>query len=285
MYNKGMQKVIVNFTPTGMIPTKDMTPHVPITPSEIIEQVHEASDLGITLVHLHTRTGSGQPNYRAATYQKIIDGIKTHCPELVICVSLSGRKFGEFEKRSEVIELRPDMGSLTLGSLNSPKVAITNSPEMIQRLAEKMEDYGVQPELEAFDAGMINYGKYLIKKGVLKPPYYFNLIFGMISNAQADPAYIGLAIRDLPDCLWSLGGVGDSQLRVNTLGIAFNGGVRVGLEDTIYYDADRRTLATNMSLLRRIHHIIKLFDREVMTPQEFGKKGFYNEQVRDIGAL
>ncbi|MFW5803780.1 MAG: 3-keto-5-aminohexanoate cleavage protein [bacterium] len=162
-----MKNLIINFTPTGMIPTKKINPNVPISPSEIIEQVHEASEIGITLVHIHTRTKNGNPNYKASTYQKIFNGIKKYCPELVICASLSGRTFKDFKKRSEVIELQPDMGSLTLGSVNSPKVAIMNSPQLIHKLALNMQQYGVKPELEAFDSGMINYGKYLIKKKIL----------------------------------------------------------------------------------------------------------------------
>ena len=273
-----MHNLIINFTPTGMIPTKEMTPFVPLSPSEIIEEIHQAYELGITIVHLHTRDKNGKPTYKASTYQKIIEGIRKHCLDLVICTSLSGRTFGEFKKRSEVIELKPDMGSLTLGSLNSLKVAIMNSPDMIKKLVFKMDEYGVKPELEAFDSGMINYVKYLIKKSILKPPFYFNLIFGMIANAQADLSYIGLAIKDLPEnSYWSLGGVGDFQLRVNTLAIAFGGGVRVGLEDNIFYDRQRNKLAKNIELLKRIHDLAGIFERPIMDSKTFGNLGFYNK--------
>lgn len=272
-----MDKLIINFTPTGMIPTREMTPYVPISNSEIIEEVHKAYTIGITMVHLHASTKDEKPNHKASSYEKIIDGIKKHCPDLVICASLSGRDVTEFEKRSEVIELKPDMASLTLGSLNSPRVAIMNSPEMIKKLAEKMDNYGVTPELEVFDDGMLNYGRYLIRKGILHPPFYFNMILGMIANTQADPAYMSLIIRDLPEnSLWSMGGVGNHQLPVNTFSIMYGGGVRVGLEDNIYYDKKRTVKATNIKLIRRIHHMSKIFEREIMSPSEFGNLGFYN---------
>ena len=111
--------LIVNFTPTGMIPTKQMTPHVPVTPSEIAEDVHEAVEIGITMVHLHAREeASGEPTYRAEVYGRIIEQVRRFAPDLVICVSLSGRNFPELEKRSEPLQLsgalKPDMGSLTL---------------------------------------------------------------------------------------------------------------------------------------------------------------------------
>jgi uncharacterized protein (DUF849 family) len=89
-------KLIVNFTPTGMIPTKEMTPHVPVTVSEIVEDVHEAWEIGITTVHLHARDETtGEPTYRAELYGDIIAGIRKFAPELVIGVSLSGRNFKE----------------------------------------------------------------------------------------------------------------------------------------------------------------------------------------------
>ena len=115
--------LIINFTPTGMIPTKDMTHHVPINVSEIIEDVNAAFELGITMVHLHARDEStGEPTYRAEVYRRIIEGIRKFSKELIICVSLSGRTFKEFEKRAEPLQidgdLKPDMGSLTLSSVN-----------------------------------------------------------------------------------------------------------------------------------------------------------------------
>ncbi len=119
-------ELVINFTPTGMIPTKEMTPHVPVSPSEIIEDVHEAYELGITMVHIHARDKvTGEPTYKAEVYEEIILGVRKYAPELVVCVSLSGRNWSEFEKRSEPIQLtgkaKPDMGSLTLSSLNFNK--------------------------------------------------------------------------------------------------------------------------------------------------------------------
>jgi len=106
--------LIINFTPTGMIPRKEQTPHVPVSTDEIIEEVHKADELGITMVHLHARNNDGNPTYKADVYDKILSGLRKHCPDLVLCVSLSGRDFPEIEKRSEVLQLKPDMGSLTL---------------------------------------------------------------------------------------------------------------------------------------------------------------------------
>ena len=277
--------LIINFTPTGMIPTKEMTPHVPVAVSEIIEDVHRATEIGITMVHLHARDEkTGEPTYISDVYARIISGIRTFAPELIICVSLSGRNFKEFEQRAEVLQLdgdlKPDMGSLTLSSLNFNHIASINSPEMIQSLAREMKEKGILAELEAFDAGMINYVKYLESKDLLQSPHYFNLLLGNIACAQADLLHTGLMIRDLPShSYWSLAGIGNTQLMMNSIAIASGGGVRVGLEDNIWFDTQRTKLATNHSLLERIHGLAIANERKLMTPAKLRgllnlKKGF-----------
>lgn len=271
--------LIINFTPTGMVPTKRDSPYVPISPAEIIEQVHEAYEIGITVAHIHARHPDGSAAYEPDLYQEIFTGLRKHCPELVICASTSGRVFAEFEKRSAVLELEPDMASLTLGSLNFPRQASVNAPETIERLAEKMMRFGVNPELECFDAGMINYAKHLIGKGLLKAPFYFNLLLGNIATAQADLLQVALLTRALPSgAWWSLGGIGASQLRANMLAILEGGGVRVGLEDNLWLDAGRTQPATNAALLKRIHELAAFFERAVMPSAVFGRLGFYNKR-------
>lgn len=264
--------LIVNFTPTGMIPTKEMTPHVPITVEEIIEDIHQAVDIGITMVHLHVRdAATGKSTYRAEVYGKIIEKIRSFSKDLIVCVSLSGRNIKEFEKRAEVLQLegdlKPDMGSLTLSSLNFNRVASINSPEMIQRLAHELKSRGILAELEAFDAGMINYAKYLEHKGILEPPHYFNLLFGNIACAQADLLHVGIMICDLPEnSYWALAGIGDFQLKMNSIAIVSGGGVRVGLEDNIWFDKARTKLATNSDLLKRVHRLAEASERKIMSP-------------------
>jgi 3-keto-5-aminohexanoate cleavage enzyme len=266
--------LVVNFAPTGMIPTKTMTPHVPVSVTEIVENVHEAVEIGITMVHLHAREErTGEPTYKAEVYEAIIGGIRSFSQDLVICVSLSGRNFQEFEQRAEVLQLdgpvKPDMGSLTLSSLNFNRVASINSPDMIMALAQEMKTRQIVPELEAFDTGMVNCARYLQKKDLIGPPFYFNLLLGNIACAQADLLHAGIMIRDLPaDSTWSLAGIGDSQLCMNSLAIAIGGGVRVGLEDNLYYDPARMRLATNSDLLRRIHTLAQANGRTVMAPRD-----------------
>ncbi len=270
--------LIVNFAPTGMIPTKEMSPYVPISISEIVEDVHQACELGITMVHLHARDPDhGAPSHQAELYARMIGDIRKYAPELVVCVSLSGRSASEFERRAEPLQLegnlKPDMGSLTLSSVNFNKEVSVSSPLMIMRLAEEMRRSGILPELEAFDAGMINYAKYLERKGLLRPPHYFNLLLGNVSCAQPDLLHLGLMVRDLPaESFWSVAGIGDAQLMMNSVSIAAGGGVRVGIEDNIWFDRGRTSLARNIDLIRRIHTLAAANDRRVMAPCEFRER-------------
>jgi len=268
------KKFILNFAPTGMIPTKKMTPYVPVVVNEIVKQVLEAAELGVNMVHLHARDPyTGEPTYKKEFYADIISEIRSHFPRLIICVTTSGRTFSEFEKRSEVLdldgELRPDFGSLTLSSLNFNQQASINSPQMIQALAQKMLERGIKPEMEVFDLGMINYARYLIHKGLVRPPYYFNLILGNIACAQSTLLNLGLMVNELPDgAIWSAAGVGDTQLTMNIMALISGGGVRVGLEDNIWFDTDRTVLATNRDLIQRIVKIADAMGFEPYSHEE-----------------
>lgn len=260
-----------------MIPTKKMTPHVPITSQEIINDVLQCAKLGVNAVHIHARDEQGNPTYCKEIYKQIILGIREKCRDIVIGVSCSGRTYCEFEKRADVLDLesdaKPDMASLTLSSLNFNKIASINSPEMIKRLSARMLERGIKPELEVFDVGMVNYAHYLIGKGLLKPPFYFNLILGNIACAQARPLDVGLIMNELPnDSIVTIGGVGNFQHDMNVFGIIFSDGVRVGLEDNIYFDAERTKLSTNVELVERIVNQSQILGRTIATSETVRKR-------------
>jgi uncharacterized protein (DUF849 family) len=268
-------KKIINFTPTGTQPTRQNS-NAPLSPSEIVEEVHFAFELGITVVHLHARDEDFLNTWRVDVYKDIIDGVRKHCPGLPVCVSLTGRHFPEFEKRSAVLELMPDMGSLTMSSLNFPKAASINEPDMIIQLIEKMDECGVIPEIECFDSGMLNYTNYLINKGILKGPHYINVILGNLYNGQSDLSTVASILVNKPqDSVMCIGGIGKDQMKANMLGLLYADGVRIGLEDNLYYkDKD---LATNAKLLQRLRRIMYDLDLEVMSPKEFVSLGYANK--------
>lgn len=280
-----MEELIINYTPTGMVPMKSDNPHVPLSVQEIIEDVHQAYEVGITLVHLHARhPQTFEPDFRLEVYGPILEGVRRHCPDLVCGVSLSGRNFNEFKKRSEPLQLYPDLASLTLSSLNFSRQASVNAPEMVQELLHAIYAHGAQPELEVFDLGMMNYAHYLIRKGWLKQPLYFNLLFGNIASMQPRFSHLAAVVEELPAGAWyAFAGIGDSQLPVHLIAIASGAGIRVGLEDNLYFDVRRKQLASNLDLLRRVHQLAAMAERPVMTSVTFGEAGFYNtHRVKSI---
>ena len=268
-------KKVINFTPTGTQPTRENS-YAPLLPNEIVESVHEANELGISTVHLHARDEETLKNtYKKEVYQKIMEGIKKHCPDLLICVSLTGRNFPELEKRSEVLQLHPDMGSLTMSSLNFPSGASINQPETIMGLIQEMDKYGVQPEIECFDTGMLNYTNYLISKNILKPPYHINVILGNMYNGQCDFGTLSSIKSNLPvNSFTCLGGIGSQQLRSTTYGLLDFDGIRIGLEDNLYYKGKEKT--TNIDLLKRAHRIMGELDMTHYTSNELKEKGYGN---------
>jgi len=196
----------------------------------------------------------------------------------LICVSLTGRNFPELEKRAEVLQLYPDMGSLTMSSLNFPSGTSINQPDMILSLIKEMDKYGVQPEIECFDTGMLNYTNYLISKNILKPPYHINVILGNIYNGQCDLGILATIKSNLPAHSYTcLGGIGSQQLKSTTYGLLDFDGVRIGLEDNLYFKDKEKT--TNIELLKRLHRIMNELDMTHHTSNELRQKGYGNKLV------
>lgn len=264
-----MEPLIINAAITGMVPMRKDSPHVPISPAEIIEDAKRCRDAGATILHLHAREPDGTPTYKREIYAEIFAGVREACPELLISGSCSGRLFGEFWQRSEVLEENPEYGSLTLGSLNFPTQASVNSPEMIKSLALAMKQRGIRPELEIFDLGMADYANYLLDKRIIERPLYANILLGSLGTANATADNLCAVIRALPSgTTWAATGVGRFQFFINSLAITLGGHVRVGLEDALFYDWDKKELATNAGLIDRVTRLARAAGREIATAEQ-----------------
>ncbi|GJI89209.1 3-keto-5-aminohexanoate cleavage protein [Duganella hordei] len=249
--------LIVNLAPTGMMPTRAQSPFVPLTPAEIADDVVRCVEQGVSMAHLHARAADGTPTDDLAVYAEIIGAIRARAPETVIVTTTSGRLVADVEKRAATLYLqdglKPDMASLTLGSMNFARDASVNAPQTIVRLAEIMRERGIKPELEVFDLGMVNIAHMLIGKGLIQAPYYFNILLGNPGTAQATLLHLSAIVGSLPpDSVWSLGGIGRFQTQANALGVVMGHGVRIGLEDNLWLDDARTQLADNLQLVRRV---------------------------------
>ena len=270
-YANDPMPLVINLAPTGMVPTREMSANVPLQPKEIISAVLDAADTGITMVHLHARDEQDRPTYRKEVYAQIIGGIREHRPDLVIGVSCSGRDYGGFNERSDVLslsgDLKPDMASLTLSSMNFARQASINTPDTIRRLLDRMAERHITPEFEIFDLGMANYASYLINATGMKGPFYANIILGNVAGAQANFSSIAAITTAIPtETIWGLGGMGSSQIAVSALAVVTAPAVRVGLEDNLWMDRRRHRLASNQEMVERIHKLAAHADRSVMEP-------------------
>ena len=282
------EPLIVNAALTGMVPRRSQVPAVPVTAQQIVESAVACVDAGAAILHLHARDAGEAPEWRREAYEQFIPAIRERRPDAVICVTTSGRDAYELERRADVLELegaaRPDMASLTLGSLNFRTTASVNAPDMIVALAERMAERGIRPELEIFDTGMAYLAAELLDRGVLRPPLYANLILGSVNTAPATNRALANLVDALPPgTTWAAGGIGPFQLPMNAMAVFMGGHVRTGLEDNPTYDAERTRPATNEGLVTRVAELARIAARPLATPREVRER-LALAPVRPVGA-
>jgi uncharacterized protein (DUF849 family) len=265
--------LIINAAVSGIVPTREEAPYLPVSESEIVDDALACVEAGASILHVHARDEDGAPSMDPERYGRITESVRKARPDAVVCVTTSGRLDPEYETRSRVLDLdgeaKPDMASLTLSSVNFPREAAVNPPDTVLRLAERMRMRGIRPELEVFDSGMINAINHLWRKEIISPPFYVNLILGSLYAAQAEMSVLAHLVGLLPPAtVWAAGGVGVSQLRVNVAAMVMGGHVRVGLEDNVWFDEHKRVPAGNVALVERIGRIAAELGREIATPAQ-----------------
>jgi 3-keto-5-aminohexanoate cleavage enzyme len=257
-----VNELIINLACTGVIPTRAMSPHVPLQHDEIVADVAAGLEQGVQMFHLHARDADGQQVSDPEPYGRLIETVRrlSGGREAILCVTTSGRKQADFESRARVLDLdgdmKPDMASLTLSSLNFVQSASINAPDTIRRLAARMQERGIRPELEIFDIGMANFARVLRREGLLTGPLYANVLLGNIAGAQASALDLAAIQAAIPEgTITALAGIGRHQLGASLLGLLYGDGVRTGLEDNLWYDHERTVPASNRSLVSRIKRL------------------------------
>ena len=266
-------ELIINLCPTGMVPTRSDSAHVPLTPEEVAAEARRCADLGVSIIHVHPRDAAGAPTQDVDRAREFLEAIRRAAPELILCATTSGRVISDLARRAAVLDIdgpgRPEMASLTLGSLNFPRQASISAPDTIKGLAMRMAERKIVPEWEIFDLGMIDFADYLRERGMLADPVYANVLLGSLGTLAATPLNLALATERLPPgAVWAGAGIGRFQLKINSLAIAMGGHVRVGLEDNIWYDEGRTRLATNPQLVERVVAIGRAIGREPASPAQ-----------------
>jgi 3-keto-5-aminohexanoate cleavage enzyme len=265
--------LIVNAAITGMVASRERVPSLPVTVEQIARDARIAYHLGASAIHLHARDADGRPDWRGEAYAEIIGAVRAECPDVVLCVSTSGREHGEVARRAAVLGLedaaKPDMASLTLGSLDFATGPSVNSPKTVEALAGRMLAAGIRPELEVFGSGMASEAHRLLHRGLLRAPLYANLMLGGHHSAPATIRELAHLVDSLPSgTVWAAGGIGDFQLKANALAAFAGGHIRTGLEDAVRLRAGDRELTTNSALIARAVGLAEQAGRRVATPPE-----------------
>jgi len=269
---QGAQKpVVIAVAITGSVPRKKDNPAVPTTPAEQVESTHEAFEAGATLAHIHVRSPDESPSSDPALFAQVQEGLRRHCPGMIMQFSTGGRG-RDPSARGNALELRPDMASLSTGSVNFPTIIYENSATLVTDLATRMQQNGVRPEIELFDLSHIHGARRLIEAGLMDERPHVQVVMGVKNALPAEEHLLDLMLgeirRQLPHATWTAAGIGATQARVMEWVLARGGdGVRTGLEDNIRVSRDRLA-ASNAELVRLAAEAVVRHGRRVATPAE-----------------
>ena len=261
---------IITVAITGSQPTKAQNPALPVAPSEQIESTHAAFEAGAALVHIHVRDDDGRSSSDADRFAAVQDGVKKHCPGMIIQFSTGGRG-RQAAERGSALEHRPDMASLATGSVNFATIIYENPPALIDDLAAAMLAHDVKPEVEIFDLAMLYNARALVDRGLLKTPAHVQFVMGIPNALPARERLLDFLIEELADVLpgatWTAAAIGRHQLAANHWALKRGGHARTGLEDNIYFDKGRLA-ASNAELVKRVADLCGQYDRHPATPAE-----------------
>lgn len=265
------QPCIICIAITGSLPTKADNPAVPITIAEQIESTHAAYQAGASILHAHVRDDEGKPTSDPDRFARLMQGVKTHCPGMIIQLSTGGRS-GAGAARGAMLALKPDMASLSVGSNNFPTRVYENPPALVDWLAAEMVTYGVKPEVEAFDLSHILKAHDMWRKGQIIERPYVQFVMGVKNAMPADRDVFDYYIKTVHrlfghDAPWCAAGIGPAQLTLNEWSVAAGGHARTGLEDNVRLN--KHALApSNAALVRRVTDLCAQHNRPVATPAQ-----------------
>ena len=273
-------KRIITAAVTGAWPKKENNPNVPMTPSEIADDVYECWKAGAAIAHLHMRDENGDGTMDHNLFRETVELIHERYPDcdIILNMTTSGasaeKLVNDDDRMIHLIELRPEMGTFDCGSMNWLNSGLfLNSPAFLEKLGKKMQEINVKPEIECFDPGMIANAAYYVKKGVLQTPLHFQFCMGCANGIPGSLKNL-LFMKETADQLigkgnytWSCFGVGHSAMEILYSAVALGGNIRVGMEDNVMYS--KGVLAeSNAQFVERAARVIREYGCEVATPDE-----------------
>ncbi|QDY69086.1 3-keto-5-aminohexanoate cleavage protein [Qingshengfaniella alkalisoli] len=265
-----MDPCIICVAITGSLPRKSDNPAVPITVAEQVESTQAAFEAGATIAHCHVRNDDGSPSSDPDRFAQLIEGLRHHCPGMIIQLSTGGRSAAG-QTRGGMLPLRPDMASLSVGSNNFPTRVYENPPDLVDWLAQEMQTYDVRPEIEAFDLSHLFQAAVMIERGQLPANVHVQFVMGVKNAMPVDREvfdfYRKTRERLMPQATWCAAGIGRHQITLNEWCVETGGHCRTGLEDNVRLD--RNTLApSNAALVGRVVDLCDRAERPVATWQQ-----------------
>ena len=265
-----MDSLIITAAITGSSITRQQTPHIPITPEDIVASSLECWKAGASIVHIHVRdpeTGKGTQNLDL--FRRVVEPLREKT-DLILCLTTSGIPGRNLPTQDRLIplDLKPELASLDAGTINLGGRVFENTPEFLDAAAKTMKDKGIKPEVEIFDSGMVVTALRMREEGKLADPIQFQFVLGTPWGAPATPKSLLYLQESLPqNATWSVIGIGKGQLPVSMMALVMGGHIRVGMEDGIYFK--RGELAkSNAQFVERMVRIAGEYGRPVAAPAE-----------------
>ncbi|WP_099468637.1 BKACE family enzyme [Konateibacter massiliensis] len=264
-------KVILTVATTGAWPKKEDTPYVPITPSEIAEEVYACWKAGASVAHIHVRDDNANASMDYNKFEETVNLIrqKKDCNIVLNLTTSGGIGLTDDVRMMPFINLKPELASYDCGSMNwQHNTVFENSPAFLEKLGTTMQNVGVKPEIEIFDVGMIYNALYYLKKGVLKGPLHFQFVLGAAGGMPATVENLVYLKNLIPEgSTWSALGIGKGHLPIMYAALALGGNIRVGMEDNILFSKGQLA-KSNVEFVERAKTAIEAFGKQVATPDE-----------------
>jgi len=266
-----LQPVVIDVAITGSVPRKRDNPAVPITPAEQIDSTREAYEAGASLVHIHVRNDDETSSSSPERFAEVQDGVRKHCPGMIVQFSTGGRG-RDPSARGSALHLRPDMASLSTGSVNFPTIVYENPTALVIDLATKMREYIIAPEVEIFDLSHIHAARRLIDQGLMHDRPHVQFVMGVQNAMPAMEPLLDILLdetrRMIPQATWTAAGIGRHQTEVMNWALARGAdALRTGLEDNIRVSKDRLA-RSNAELVEIAVACAAKFERRPATPAE-----------------
>lgn len=262
-----MTNAVITAALTGPIASKADNQNLPTSPAEIAAAAAGAHAAGAAVVHIHLRDEAGRPTADVELARRTVGLIEDASPALIQLSTGVGIGVA-FEERARLIEARPRMATLNVASMTFGAAEFFNPPADVRRLAERMRELDVKPELEVYDTGHVELALALHAEGLLAEPLQFSFVLGVRGGAAATADNLLAMIKRLPEgSVWQVIAIGRANLELTTIGLALGGNARTGMEDTLLL---RRGVpaSSNAELVRRLVGVARAIEREPASVEE-----------------